>query len=183
MRRDPRPDPLLRDFRTVFTGDPLPGPVLDLACGDGHNGIYLAQQGLDVICCDRSAEALQKAAATARASGATIETWQVDLERQGINPLPGDRFGGVLVFRYLHRPLIPCIKKSVRRDGVVMYETYTIGQPRFGLPQNPDFLLQPAELYRWFRKWHIIRHFEGECTGPPRAVAQLVCRKPATDTT
>jgi SAM-dependent methyltransferase len=170
------------EFCVMFTAEALPGPVLDLACGDGHNGIYLAQQGLDVLCCDRSAQALQEAASAATAAGVTIATWQVDLEQEGVNPLPENHLAGVVVFRYLHRPLLSHIKKSVIARGVVIYETYTIDQSRFGRPRNPDFLLEPGELYEWFKDWRIVHHFEGERDDPPRAVAQVVCRKPVTDT-
>ena len=54
-----------------------------------------------------------------------VEFWQVDLEREGINPLAGLTLSAVLVFRYLHRPLIPCIMKALKRGGIVMYETFT----------------------------------------------------------
>jgi len=152
--------------------------VLDLACGDGHNGIYLAREGLHVICCDRSIESLERAAATAAGIGVPIETWQVNLERDGVNPLPENRYRGVVVFRYLHRPLIPAIKKSLIQAGVLVYETYTVEQPRFGRPRNQNFLLQPGELHGWFNDWDVLHYFEGERDDPPRAVAQLVCRKP-----
>ncbi len=37
-------------------------------------------------------------------------------------PLPGHAYGAILVFRYLHRPLIPCIKKALRNGGLLIYE-------------------------------------------------------------
>ena len=35
----------LLEHRRVFLDEPLPGPVLDLACGGGHNGVFLAREG------------------------------------------------------------------------------------------------------------------------------------------
>jgi hypothetical protein len=102
----------------------------------------------------------------------------VDLEQEGDNPLPMDTYGGILVFRYLHRPLIPCIKKSLRVGGLLVYETFTVAQTRFGKPRNPDFLLNPGELLEMFEDWEVVYCFEGVKEDPTRAVAQLVCRKP-----
>ena len=60
-----------------------------------------------------------------------------------------------------------------------MYETFTKDQVRFGRPHNPEFLLKPGELLDWFGEWQRIHYFEGVRENPPRAVAQLVARKPA----
>ena len=59
-----------------------------------------------------------------------------------------------------------------------MYETFTVEQPRFGKPRNPDFLLKKGELRGWFEDWEVIDFFEGIREGPERAVGQIVCRKP-----
>jgi SAM-dependent methyltransferase len=166
------------EHHRIFLESPLPGPVLDLACGGGRNGIFLASQGLSVVCCDRSKEALDRVRALADKQGVFVRLLEADLEREGANPLPVDSYGGILVFRYLHRPLIPHIRKALKTGCVLMYETFTIDQPRFGRPTNSDFLLKPGELRRWFDDWEVIHSFEGILEGPKRAVARIVCRKP-----
>jgi tellurite methyltransferase len=173
------PAGLLLDHLDLLTPTGLPGPVLDLACGDGRNGLFLAARGLPVICCDRSSTALEQARQSALALALHIEIWQVDLEPTDAgNPLPEQRYGVIMAFRYLHRPLIPCIQKAVKQHGLVIYETFTVDQPRFGRPHNPNFLLQPGELFNWFRDWKLIHYFEGLQHRPTRAVAQIVCQKP-----
>ena len=172
------PAGFLREYRRVFLDRALPGPILDLACGGGRNGVFLATEGLSVVCCDRSAEVLSRTRALADEHGVTVSSRQADLEREGANPLAVDFYGGILVFRYLHRPLIPHIRKSLRAGGVLMYETFTVEQPRFGKPKNPDFLLKKGELRGWFEDWEVIDFFEGIREAPERAVAQIVCRKP-----
>ena len=172
------PAAYLKDPLRVFLEPALPGPVLDLACGEGHNGVFLACKGLPVLCWDRSSEALDRARELARAHGVNLDFRQVDLEKEGVNPLPEDSCGGILVFRYLHRPLIPCIRKALKRGGVLMYETFTVEQSKFGKPHNPDFLLKPGELYSWFEDWEVLACFEGIEEAPRRAVAQILCRKP-----
>jgi len=165
------------DYEGLFSAGVLPGPVLDLACGTGRNSIYLAQKGLRVTCCDISPENLEEVKKRAESHQVEIELWQVDLEREGMNPLPGDSYGAILVFRYLHRPLMECIKKALRNGGVLIYETFTREQRQFGKPHNPNFLLDPGELRHTFADWEVIHYFEGTKENPTRAVAQIVCRK------
>jgi SAM-dependent methyltransferase len=173
------PAPLLRAYSHLLYERDLPGPILDLACGDGHNGLFLAMRRLPVVFCDRSLESLNQISLKASEQGMEVEIWHVDLEVDGINPLPDSHYGAVLAFRYLHRPLMPHIKAAVGKGGYVFYETYTVEQPRFGRPHNPDFLLKPGELLGWFDDWQVIHYFEGERQDPPRAVAQIVCLKSA----
>ena len=173
-----KPAQLLVEHSELFLEEPLPGPVLDLACGEAHNSIFLALKGMQVISCDLSDEALERAGELAKECGAEISVWRVDLEPEGVNPLPEQAYGAILVFRYLHRPLIPCIKKALRNGGLLLYETFTVEQPRFGKPRNSDYLLQSGELRHMFADWEVMHYFEGIRENPTRAVAQIVCRKP-----
>ncbi|MGD8436851.1 MAG: class I SAM-dependent methyltransferase [Syntrophobacterales bacterium] len=173
-----KPAQLLVEHSGLFLEGTLPGPVLDLACGEAHNSIFLALKGVEVIGCDLSSEALKRAGELAMECGAEITVWRVDLESEGVNPLPEHAYGAILVFRYLHRPLIPCIKKALRNGGLLLYETFTVEQRRFGKPRNPDYLLELGELRQMFADWEVIHYFEGVRENPTRAVAQMVCRKP-----
>jgi tellurite methyltransferase len=172
------PADLLRDYATLFSSVPPDMPVLELACGEGHNGIFLAAKGLSIVLADRSEQALRAARRLADRRGVAVRLWHVDLEQEGVNPLGQEEYAGIVVFRYLHRPLIPCIRKAVAAGGLLVYETYTVEQPRFGKPHNPDFLLKPGELREWFADWVTVHYFEGVRKDPPRAVAQIVCGKP-----
>ena len=175
---DLMPAQLLVDHWSLFEKERLSGPILDLACGDGHNGVFLATKGLSVICCDISEKALSRTEKLASENGVKVELWQVDLEAEETNPLQEHFCEGLLVFRFLHRPLVPCIRKALKKGGILVYETFTVDQPKFGKPRNPRFLLEPGELLGWFKDWDIVYDFEGVKQGPERAVAQVVCRKP-----
>ena len=170
------PNPLLKTYAPLLQEEEHAGPVLDLACGEGENGLFLAGLGLPVVLADRSAEALARAKEQAAGKGWPVTFWEVDLET-GVNPLEEDYYRGILVFRYLHRPLLPFLKKAIRKRGILIYETFTTKQTRFGRPHNPDYLLKSGELADWFRDWEVIHYFEGLLEDPPRAVAQIVCRK------
>ena len=173
-----RPAQLLLDHWSLFDRERPDSPILDLACGDGHNGVFLAGKGFSVCCWDVSSDALSRARELAADHGVEITFRQVDLEKEGDNPLPEEAFEGIMVFRYLHRPLIDCIKKALKEGGILIYETFTVDQSKFGKPHNPDFLLKHDEMSKCFADWDILHHFEGIMSSPERAVAQIVCRKP-----
>jgi len=174
----PEPARLLADFESLLPPASTLGPVLDLASGDCRNGLFLALKGFSVICCDRSREALDRARQMVPSAPSNVRFWEKDLESGEPRPLPENAYGAVLVFRYLHRPLMPFIRNAVRPGGFVFYETYTVDQRRFGKPRNPDHLLRPGELEGWFHDWIVHHSFEGILPDPDRAVAQLVAEKP-----
>lgn len=153
--------------------------ILDLACGSGRNGLYVAAQipGSVITFVDRSTDALTAVQRQADEKNLTVSIWPKDLEGTDSNPLAGVEFDAILVFRYLHRPLIPVIRTALRPGGLLIYETFTVDQPKFGRPTNPDFLLKKGELSGWFNDWDIIEYeeiIEQNC----RAIAHLICRKP-----
>jgi SAM-dependent methyltransferase len=170
-------NPLLKKFTSFLKEENLEGPILDLACGEGENGLFLAGLGLPVILADRSPESLAKAKKAAEGKGLDVIFREINLET-GVNPLGEEYYRGILVFRYLYRPLIPCLKKGIRKGGILIYETFITEQAKYGRPHNPDFLLKPEELFDWFKDWEVIHYFEGLMENPQRAMAQIVCRKP-----
>ena len=183
----PAPAQLLEQFLPQLLATVELGEFVDLACGAGQNGLLLAQHGARVCFADRNEEALQRCQTaierlpTAQQVGIRerVRYWPVDLEVEGENPLAGQSFAAVLVFRYLHRPLIPFLKQAIKPGGLLVYETFTVANRQFGRPNNERFLLQPGELGSWFADWQILHSEELLEQQPvPRAVAQLVARKP-----
>jgi len=161
-------------------------PVLDLACGTGRNGLLLVEHNIPVVFADIRQDALdqvRESLAKNRLAGQqTSELWQVDFEAPDSSALEEESYGAILVFRYLHRPLMAALERAVVPGGLVIYETFTVEQPKFGRPTNPDFLLEADELPRHFSEWDILHQFEGEAlnvnTEKTQAIAQLVARKP-----
>ena len=91
------PDNLVTAFSDRIVAESPEGSVLDLACGDGRNGLSLAAKGRSVVLADRSEEALSKAEEAARGLQEKVTIWRVDLERPGENPLAEFKEFAVLV--------------------------------------------------------------------------------------
>jgi SAM-dependent methyltransferase len=149
-------------------------PVLDLASGRGRHALSLASRGWVVHAIDRDASALAELDERARVPGLVIHTTRVDLERHGVD-LGTNHWGTILVFNYLHRPLFPAIVRALAPGGVLIYQTFTIGQRERGRPRNPDFLLQPGELPLLVAPLRVLRSREGDFDG--KLVASVAARK------
>ncbi|BDY03677.1 class I SAM-dependent methyltransferase [Ferrimonas sp. YFM] len=170
------PASLITDNLPLF--DTLPqGPILDLACGRGRNALHLARQNLPLWCCDRNADALTQLQRTAAEERLNLVTWQQDLEQPGPSPLGERQFAAILVFNYLHRPLMSAIEQALMPGGLLVYETFLEQQASIGKPSNPDFLLTPGELQQHFASLTTLHYVEKEHSQPHRFTAQLIARK------
>jgi SAM-dependent methyltransferase len=150
------------------------GQVLDLACGGGRHARHFAALGHPVLALDRDAQSL------AEAAGAGITTLQCDLE-DGVTPWPfaARRFAGIVVTNYLHRPLMEQLAASLADDGVLIYETFAIGNEAFGKPSNPDFLLREGELLALAFQFglSVVAFEEGVVQSPKPAMVQRLCAR------
>lgn len=116
------------------------GKVLDVACGSGRHLRLGLELGFRMVGIDRDISA-------ARVLGSPrLELIEADLEDGNPFPLAGRQFDGVVVTNYLWRPILPDIVTAVAPSGVLIYETFGVGNERYGRPSNPAFLLRPGEL-------------------------------------
>lgn len=149
---------------------PAAGHVLDVACGLGRHARYLAGLGYRVDAVDRDADSL---AALHRVTGVT--TRAADIE-QAPWPYPEQHFAGIIVTNYLHKPLLPQLVASVAPGGVLIYETFALGNERYGRPTNPAFLLAPGELLDIVRgHLRVVAYENLEVAEPRPAVVQRIC--------
>jgi SAM-dependent methyltransferase len=100
-----------------------------------------------------------------------------DLEEGGPWPFAGQRFAAIVVTNYLHRPLFPHLAASLAEGGVLIYETFMVGNERFGRPSNPAFLLQPGELLSAFASLTPIAFEQGYVETPKPAMIQRLCAR------
>ena len=146
------------------------GTVLDLACGQGRHARHLAGLGYRVEAVDRDSAAL---AAVAGVTG--VVTRCADLEGSPW-PYGAGRFDGIVVTNYLHRPLLPALLDALRPAGVLIYETFALGNEKFGRPSKPEFLLRPGELLQWVEgRLQVLAFEQGLVELPRPAVIQRIC--------
>jgi SAM-dependent methyltransferase len=153
---------------------PAGGEVLDLACGGGRHARLLAGMGYRVEAVDRDVDAL-----AALTGAENIRTRCADLEG-GPWPYYGFGFDGIVVSRYLWRPLFPLLFGCLREGGILIYETFMVGQERYGKPQNPAHLLRVGELLELMHKRFTVLAFEqgetvGKMSGEKPQVMQRIC--------
>lgn len=144
------------------------GRVLDVAAGSGRNARWLAAQGWRVEAVDRDTAALDSLQGI---SG--IHTKVADIEN-GSWPY-SEKFDGIVVCRYLHRPLCPKLADILAPGGILIYETFMLGHEVYGRPTNPDFLLRPNELLEAFLPAFTPVAFEQGFDPMQQAVIQRIC--------
>jgi SAM-dependent methyltransferase len=159
--------PWVRRFAGLI---PAGGSVLDLAAGHGRHTRLLAALGHPVVAVDRDISGLEDLSGH---PDVTIVFF--DLEERDFWRFGRERFAGVIVTNYLHRPLLPDIVASVAPGGCPIYETFAVGNERFGKPSNPDFLLRPGELLEAVRGHLTVIAYENlEVAEPKPAIVQRI---------
>ncbi len=146
------------------------GPVLDVACGAGRHAALFAGLGFQVTAVDRDLSRLGdlRDHANIRALEADLET-----EPDPWRPEPGI-WGTVVVANYLWRPLLPALVAALAPGGVLLYETFAVGNEKYGKPSNPDFLLRPGELLdAVYGQLQVVVYEHGETPSP--SVVQRIC--------
>ena len=151
---------------------PKSGVALDIAAGKGRHSIYLADLGLDVVAVDINTshlDALAQENITVIGADLEGEAWPFHLEVYDV----------ILGVNYLHRPLFPAIRNSLKPGGIAIWDTFAIGNEKYGRPSNPDFLLGQGELLKLFEGFQILDFADGVVDGPKPAMRQsVICKKP-----
>jgi SAM-dependent methyltransferase len=151
-----------------------PGPVLDVACGGGRHTRWFASLGYDVVAVDRDLTAVHDLV-----TAPNVELVESDLEDGSPFPFGPRAFGAVVVTNYLWRPILDAIVDVVADPGWLLYETFALGNERFGRPTNPDFLLQPGELLELARSHDltVLAYEDVEVEEPRAAVVQRIAAR------
>jgi len=167
------PIKFLKDNINILTR----GKALVLAMGEGRNAIFLAGNGFAVDGCDISEVAVEKSKLLAGRNNVQLNAFVADLEKYKI---PTNKYDLITCIYYTQRNLIPQIKDGLKKGGMVLFETYTIDQLKYGAdapgPKNPAYLLKHNELLDFFRDFHILYYREGEIA-ENKSVASLIAQK------
>lgn len=142
---------------------------LALADGEGRNGVWLAEQGLQVHSVDSSAVALNKARTLAQQRGVTVNFELADLLRWDW-PVLSSVEGGenrydvvVAIFIQFAGPeqreqLFAHIKSCLKPGGLLLLQGYTPRQLEYrtGGPPQAENLYTEAMLRAAFAEWEIL---------------------------
>ncbi len=122
------------------------GPVLDIAAGSGRHSKLFSKLGHEVTAIDKDISQLKPLLCKGK-----IEALSIDLEgklpifSKG-GPLHNQLFSGIIVVNYLHRPLTKKLLSALTPNGVLIYDTFAVGNEAFARPRNPKYLLKSNEL-------------------------------------
>ena len=169
---------------------PSSGRVLAVADGEGRNGVWLAQQGLDVLSIDFSPAAQSKARALAAERGVTVNFQQVDVHSWNY---PESAFDVVVeIFAQFSSPAERALKwtgmrRALKSGGLLIMQGYTPKQLDYatGGPKQIENLYTRPLIERMFgdyRDKSLVEEeremHEGASHSGMSAVINFTARKP-----
>jgi 2-polyprenyl-3-methyl-5-hydroxy-6-metoxy-1,4-benzoquinol methylase len=139
------PSPFLRQ-QLEWIKKMAPGTsALDIACGEGRNSLYLAQNGFRVTGLDISDTGIGKGQRRAKQLGVEVDFQRVDLDTYVIER----KFDLILNFNFLLRGMIPQEVAALNPGGVLLFDTI-MASDELLLSRTTAYLLQPGELTSLF---------------------------------
>ncbi|MCM3693418.1 SAM-dependent methyltransferase [Neobacillus niacini] len=170
----------------------LSGNALAIAEGEGRNGVFLAEQGMNVTTWDYAESGLDKTKKLAEERGVNIQTELVDLNNAEWTPDAWDEI--VCIFGHfpleLRKKTLAGVREAVKPGGYYITEVYSQKQIPYnsGGPRDINFLYRPEEFWQTFADWRILHFFmgevvrnEGELHNGLSHVIQFVGQKPYRD--
>jgi ubiquinone/menaquinone biosynthesis C-methylase UbiE len=169
---------------------PSTGKALAVADGEGRNGVWLAEQGLDVVSVDFSPSAQKKGRALARERGVTVTFIEADAHTW---PYPDGAFDVVVeIFTQFSTPAQRPLKwagmrRALKPGGLLILEGYTPRQLEHGTggPKQVEHLYTRELLQQAFGDFDDVRIVEeeremreGAAHAGLSAVINLTARKP-----
>jgi cyclopropane fatty-acyl-phospholipid synthase-like methyltransferase len=129
--------------------------ALAVADGEGRNGVFLAELGLDVLAIDISPKALEKSSALARERGVTLRTERTNLATWSWRAAAFDVI--VAIFIQFSPPkereeIFAKIKRALKPGGLLLLEGYRPEQLKYktGGPSKVEQLYTRALLEQEF---------------------------------
>jgi cyclopropane fatty-acyl-phospholipid synthase-like methyltransferase len=166
--------------------------ALAVADGEGRNGVWLAEQGLDVLSVDASAPAQEKARRLAESRGVRIRLELADLSQWAFPEAAFDVVAAIFI-QFANPELRPVLfgrmKRALRPGGLLLLEGYRPEQLQYGTggPPNAENLYTDAMLREAFGDFEILDLVsynavieEGSAHNGMSALIDLVARKPGT---
>lgn len=137
-------------FLVAEVGELRPGRALDLACGEGQNGIWLASLGWDVTGVDFSEVAIARARARAERDGIPVDFSCADLLTYGPEPAAFDLV--LLLYFHIPAPGRQCVlekaSSALAPGGTFLLVGHDLTNIAKGVggPSNPGLLYTPDQI-------------------------------------
>jgi len=168
---------------------PASGKALSIADGEGRNGVWLAEQGLDVHAIDFSPTALQKSRALAAERGVTLTAERADVTTWRWPTAAYDVIAAIFIQFVTpaeRSELFGNIKRALKPGGLLLLHGYRPEQLRYGTggPKEADRMYTRELLEACFgdmRQLEIFEHDslvdEGSSHVGMSALIDLIARK------
>lgn len=118
--------------------------ALDIACGKGRHSKFLAEQGFEVDALDISEVAINSLEGIEN-----INAKMVDFDSY---VLKENAYDLIVCTYFLERRLFPQIQLALKKDGILIFETFMHHEENTKTPSNRAFLLEKGELEQSFSK-------------------------------
>ena len=148
------------------------GKVLDIAMGEGRNGVYLATQGFEVLGLDISEKGLEKAHNLAKKNKVTIETKVVDLESFTLEP---NSYDVILCTYYMQKDLFKQFQSALKPGGMIVVETYNVDYLKYA-QFSRKWALDTNEMLDIFKGLRVIRYQDYD--DGKEAYSSIIAQKP-----
>ena len=147
--------------------------LLDFASGNGRNCIPLSKKNIIVTAIDKDQEKLNK-----YKNFNNINTICFDLETKEEWPLVREYYDVIIVVNYLFRPNVKNLINLLKKDGFLFYETFSLGNEKYGSPKNRNFLLKNRELLEIFSNELLtLSFYDGKIKGKNISIKQMASFK------
>lgn len=154
---------------------PVEGLALDLAGGDGADGCWLAQHGLEVTVADVSRIALDQAISRAATLGVGLDAVVFDAD---VATIPDRPWQLIHVAHFLHIDLMNAAAASLPAGGTFAAAIGTIWNLQRHDRPGRRFLLEPGEIKAWAEPHFDVLHWSEDWRTNDQHEAWLVARKP-----
>lgn len=137
------------------------GSILDIACGDGRNALFLLENGFEVTGVDFSSIALERLRMFTERNNYLVNTKQIDLsipnclENIGI-------FDNILINHYrLNKEQLEDIESHITDDGILFICGFGYKHQVDSKIRQED-LIQPTDFEDIKKSFELIRHIENQ---------------------
>ncbi len=135
------------------------GSVLDIACGDGRNTLFLLEHGFKVTGVDFSSKALERLKLFADRKNYSVHTEQIDLSiPNSLNDI--GIFDNVLINHYrLSKEQLGSMESHITENGILFVCGF--GQHhKFDSKIRKEDLIQPADFEEIEKSFELIKNIE-----------------------